>query len=107
MTNADMLLVQDSGASDSGSNLLGFIVPLVIIGGLFYAFLILPQRRRMKGMQALRDSVEIGDEIRTVGGIYGTVNRMDDESVVIDVGGGTTLRISRRAVADKLGDDDE
>ncbi len=64
--------------------------------------LIMPQRRRVKAMDELRRSIEIGDEVRTIGGIYGVVRSIEDEDMVIDVGGGTTLRVTRRAIAEKL-----
>jgi preprotein translocase subunit YajC len=84
--------------------LLGLLLPLIIFGGLFYVALILPQRRRQKQMQELRNSVQVGDQIRTIGGILGRVSRIDGDEVVIDVGGGTNLSITSRAIAEKLGE---
>ena len=55
-------------------------------------------------MQQLRNSVQAGDQIRTIGGIFGRVTRVDGDEVVIDVGGGTNLTITSRAIAEKLGD---
>ena len=99
-TSGLVLAFQDSG--ESSGSLIGFLLPLIIIGGLFYFMLIMPQRRRMKAMEELRGSIEIGDEVRTVGGIYGVVRSIEDDDMVIDVGGGTVLRVAKRAVADKL-----
>jgi preprotein translocase subunit YajC len=90
-----------------GTNWLGFLFPLVILGGLFYVLLILPQRRRQKQSQQLQSAITVGDDVRTVGGIFGTVRAEDDETFTIDVGGGTTMRIAKRAVAERLGDDTE
>jgi preprotein translocase subunit YajC len=74
---------------------------------LFYLLLVMPQRRRAKKAQELRDSIDIGDEVRTIGGIYGTVRSEDGETFTIDIGGGSTMRIAKRAVADRVGDDSE
>ena len=93
-------------AASSGS-LLGLLLPLIIFGGLFYVALILPQRRRQRQMQELRDSVEVGDQIRTIGGILGRVTRIDGDEATIDVGGGTTFNVTVRAIAEKLGDREE
>jgi preprotein translocase subunit YajC len=93
--------------TESGSSLVGFLLPIAILGGLFYLLLVMPQRRRAKKAKELRDSIAVGDEIRTIGGIYGTIRSEDDESFSIDIGGGSTMRISRRAVAERLGDDSE
>ncbi len=95
-----LLAFQDNG--EASGSLVGFLLPLIIIGGLFYFMLIMPQRRRVKAMDELRRSIEVGDEVRTVGGIYGVVRSIEDEDMVIDVGGGTMLRVAKRAVAEKL-----
>lgn len=101
-----LLLAAEEGGEQTGS-LLGLLLPLIIFGGLFYVALILPQRRRQRQMQELRNSVEVGDQIRTIGGILGRVTRIDGDEAVIDVGGGTNLTITVRAVAEKLGDKEE
>jgi preprotein translocase subunit YajC len=93
--------------SETGSSALGFLLPIAILGGLFYLLLVMPQRRRAKKAQELRDSIDIGDEVRTIGGIYGTVRSEDGETFTIDIGGGSTMRIAKRAVADRVGDDSE
>lgn len=101
-----LLLATDEGADTSGS-LLGLLFPLIIFGGLFYVALILPQRRRQKNMQQLRDSIAVGDQIRTIGGILGRVTRIDGDEATIDVGGGMKLNLTVRALAEKLGDTEE
>ena len=100
LATSGLLAYQDAEATGS---LLGLLLPLIVIGGLFYFLLIMPQRRRMKAMESLRSSIDVGDEVRTVGGIYGVVRAIEDDEMVIDVGGGTTLRVVRRAVAEKIG----
>ena len=102
-----LLLATDEAADSSATNLLGLLIPLVIFGGLFYVALILPQRRRQRQMTDLRSSIEVGDQIRTIGGILGRVTRIDGDDATIDVGGGTTLSLTVRAIAEKLGDSQE
>ncbi|MDJ0663695.1 MAG: preprotein translocase subunit YajC [Acidimicrobiia bacterium] len=101
-----MLLATEEGSEATGS-LLGLLFPLIIFGGLFYVALILPQRRRQRQMQELRDSIVVGDQVRTIGGILGRVDRIDGDEAVIDVGGGTKLTVTLRALAEKLGDTKE
>lgn len=96
-----LVLAQESG-TETQVNPLGFLLPIIVIGGIFYLLLVLPQRRRMKRMEEMRSAIGIGDEIRTVGGIYGFVRAEDDDTFTIDVGGGTTMRIAKRAVAEKI-----
>jgi|GEM_PF-1315883 len=99
-------LLAFTDATDStgstGGGLVGFFLPLVVLGGLFYFMLILPQRKRMKTVEQMRRAVSVGDEVRTIGGIYGVVKSMTDEEVVLDVGNGITLRVVKRAVAERL-----
>lgn len=90
-----------------GSSALGFLLPIAILGVVFYLLLVMPQRKRAKKAQALRESLGIGDEVRTIGGIYGTIRSEDDETFTLDIGGGTTMRISKRAVAERTQDDSE
>lgn len=101
-----LILAQESDGT-SQSNPLAFLLPLVILGGLFYVILILPQRRRMKKAQQMRDSIGVGDEVRTVGGIYGTVREEIGETFLLDLGAGTTIRIAKRAVAERMEADEE
>ncbi|MEN8233891.1 MAG: preprotein translocase subunit YajC [Actinomycetota bacterium] len=91
--------------AESQGSALGFLLPLVILGGLFYLLLVLPQRRRAKKMDELRSSIGVGDQIRTIGGIFGTVRSEDDKTFTIDIGGGSTMRITKQAVAERIGDD--
>ncbi|MGB5167221.1 MAG: preprotein translocase subunit YajC [Acidimicrobiia bacterium] len=93
--------------TESSGSTLGFLLPIAILGGLFYLLLVLPQRRRAKKAKELRDSIEVGDEVRTIGGIYGTIRSEDDETFTIDIGGGSTMRIAKRAISERIGDDSE
>ena len=66
---------------------------------LLWAFLIRPQRRKQQEQQQLLASVEPGDEILTVGGIYGIVTEIDDEDdLIVEIAEGIQVRIARRAV---------
>ena len=101
---AQLIIAQE--ATDGGGSAIGFLLPLVILGGLFYVLLILPQRRRQKKMEQMRSDIEVGDEIRTIGGIIGTVVNDADDIFTIDIGGGQHMRVVKRAVAGKVEDED-
>jgi preprotein translocase subunit YajC len=93
------------GQSDGGSSALSFLFPIVIMGGLFYVLLILPQRRRRKKADQMRADIGIGAEIRTIGGIVGTVVDEDDETYTIDLGD-STMKIIKRAIAERTDTDE-
>jgi preprotein translocase subunit YajC len=97
-----ILAQTDGGGSEGGSFLITILFYAVIIGGLFYFMLIRPQRTRARRHQELVSALEIGDEVQTIGGIYGTIEYMDDETAVLQIEGGGRLRVARRALADKV-----
>lgn len=97
-----MIVAQE--ASDGGSAI-AFLFPLLILGGLFYVLLILPQRRRAKKMDQLRSEIGIGDDVRTIGGILGTVVDEDDETFTVDIGG-QRMRVVKRAIAERIDSDE-
>ena len=89
-------------ADSSGGGIVSSIFLFAIIGGVFYMFIIRPQRKRMADMRSLHSSLGPGDEVRTVGGMIGTIRSMEDDVVELDMGGGTTLRFTKQAIATKL-----
>jgi preprotein translocase subunit YajC len=77
----------------------GMIIFIVVIFGIFYLLMIRPQRRRQKEHQDMMQSLQKGDKVITAGGIYGTIDSLSDDSVVIKTEGGSLLRVSRGSVA--------
>jgi len=68
---------------------------------IFYFLLIRPQRKRQQNQAKLASDLKPGDKIITWSGIYGEVASLDEETVVVRVESGTTIRIARMAVAQK------
>jgi preprotein translocase subunit YajC len=66
---------------------------------LIWLFIMLPQRRRQSTHQKMLDSLKVGDEVLTAGGIYGYVTELAQEEIAIEVADGVELRIAKRAVA--------
>jgi preprotein translocase subunit YajC len=105
MPQAAFFLAPIVAQTEDGGSWIGLVLPLIILGGLFYVMLYLPRRKQAKRAAELMTSIAIGDEIRTIGGVYGTVRSIDEETYTIDVGGGTTIRFAKRAIAARLGGD--
>ena len=101
-----VLLAQAEGG---GGSTLGLLVPLVLMGVLFYFLLIRPQQRRARAQRDLISSVEVGDEIMTAGGILGTVTAMDDddELLTVEIAPGTRIRVVKRAVSQRFVEEEE
>jgi preprotein translocase subunit YajC len=91
----------------SGSGLVAFL-PLILMGGVLYFIMIRPQKRQRQAQQALLNSLEVGDEVMTAGGIFGTIVDIDeDEDVLtVEVAPGTNLRMIRAGVSRKLVEDE-
>ncbi len=75
------------------------IIFLVLIFGTFYFLLIRPQRKRQKQHDELVQELQKGDRVITAGGIYGVVESISDESVVLKIEAGTTIRVAKGSVA--------
>ncbi len=62
------------------------IIPLILLIVIMYFLMIRPQKKREKETTAMRNSVQVGDEIVTIGGICGKIVKTKDETIVIQVG---------------------
>ncbi|MGN0741253.1 MAG: preprotein translocase subunit YajC [Candidatus Fimadaptatus sp.] len=76
----------ETGEVNMLGSMLSLIVPLLLMGVVFYFFLIRPQRKKDKAVKNMLDALKTGDRICTIGGIYGTVDRLKDDTVTILVG---------------------
>ncbi|RHT88961.1 preprotein translocase subunit YajC [Butyricicoccus sp. AM27-36] len=87
--------------SDYGAIIAQFL-PFVVLIVVFYFFLIRPQRKRDKQERDMRNSIEIGDEISTIGGFIGRVVSIKDDVLVIESSSDRTkLKIYRWAIRGK------
>jgi len=90
-------------ASAKPTNALVSLLPLIVIFGLFYAFMIRPQRQRQRRQTALLQELAVGDEVQTAAGMFGHVVQLSDEFVWVELAPGTTVKMLRRAVIGKVG----
>ena len=100
------ILAQESG--QAGSSLIGLALPVLMIVG-FYFLLIRPQRNRQRAQQTLLASLEVGDEVMTTGGIYGTIVEIDDDegTVTVEIAPGTRVRMVRQGIAQRFVEDEQ
>jgi preprotein translocase subunit YajC len=78
---------------------LGMFLPMIIVMGIFYVMLILPQQRQRKKTQAMLAALKNGDKIVTTSGIYGTVSGIDGDTVILKIADQVKIRITRSAIA--------
>ena len=92
--------VPPEGGAEGGSGLT-LIIILVLMFAMFYLLFIRPQRKRQKEHQDLMQELKRGDRVITAGGIYGVIESVSEDSVVIKVESGVTMRVARGSVAGK------
>jgi len=95
-------------AANNQSNPVALFLPLVLLGAVFYFLLIRPQQRRVRAQQALINSVEVGDEVMTSGGIFGTIVAIDEDEgiVTVEIAPGTKVRMVKSGIARRLTEDE-
>jgi preprotein translocase subunit YajC len=86
---------------------MGPLIAIALMFLVFWVLIILPQQRRVRAHQALVRSIEVGDEVMTTSGLYGTIATLDTDDVTLEVAPGTTLRFARGAIAKKIVDEPE
>jgi preprotein translocase subunit YajC len=83
------------------------LIFLVVMVAIFYFLLIRPQKKRVEQHRQLVESIGLGDEIVTIGGLFGRITDEDEETFELEVALGTRVRLLKSAVARKVDDVDE
>jgi preprotein translocase subunit YajC len=73
-------------------------IMLIAIFVVMYFFMIRPQQKRQKELRKFRESLQKGDRVVTVGGIYGTISEIKDSYVLIEVDGNVRIRFDKSSV---------
>ena len=89
----------ESSASSAGTNPWGTVIMLVVVLVAFYFFLIRPQKKQEKVANDMRNSLQVGDEITTIGGVIGKIVSIKDETITIETSKDKTkIRFLKSAV---------
>jgi len=77
-----------AGAQDPGSpaGMISMFLPMILIVGVFYFLMIRPQRKKDKKVKDMLANLKPGDRVVTIGGIYGTIKGLREDSVILSVG---------------------
>ena len=89
----------EAPAEGGGTSTIYLIVFLVLIFAFFYFVMIRPQRKKQKEHQQMTEQLKRGDRIITIGGIHGQIDSISEDSVVIKVESGMTIRMARNSIA--------
>ena len=91
-------ILQAAGAAPSTTSSLMTWGMLILIFVVMWFFMIRPQRKQQKELQAFRDGLKKGDKVVTVGGIFGTVEEVKDDSILLKVDKEVKLRVAKSSV---------
>lgn len=101
-------LLAQSDSAQGGGSLAALALPLLMLVG-FYFLLIRPQRNRQRAQQTMLSALEVGDDVMTTGGIFGTVTEIDeDEGVVtVEIAPGTRVKMVRQGISQRFVEDED
>src|SRR3954471_15934393 len=102
MTNFALIFQAGGG----GGSIFGMLAPFVLIFGVFYFLIIIPQRKRQKALQEMIATLKAGDRIITTGGIIATVTAVRERSLLVRTADKSILEVTRASVAGMHGEEE-
>lgn len=91
--------------NDGGGSLIVSLIPILLIFGIFYFLVILPQKRQRQQLQEMIANLKINDEIVTSGGVIGKIKEIRETSFIIQSAEKSFLEIGKQAVIGKKADE--
>ena len=86
------------GQATEGQNPLTQFLPLLLIIVVFYFFMIRPQMKRQKDLRKYREALQKGDKVITTGGIYGKIDSMKDNYIIVEIDNNVKIKIDKSAI---------
>ena len=74
------------------------LMPFVLVVGIFYFVILLPMKRRQQKVQAFLGALKVGDQIVTSGGLFGTITRLSEQAIQVQIADKVRVDVSRNAV---------
>jgi preprotein translocase subunit YajC len=74
------------------------LIPFALVLAIFYFVILLPMKRRQKKVQAFLDGLKVGDKVVTSGGIFGSIAKLGDVSIQLQIAPNVRVDVSRAAV---------
>ena len=89
---------QAGGAQVARPNMLGALLPFVLVFVIFYLLIIMPQRKKQKKHMEMVENLKPGDRIITTGGIYGSIMGVQKDLIELKISSNTNIKITKSAV---------
>ena len=74
------------------------LIPFALVLGIFYFVILLPMKRRQKKVQEFLDGLKVGDRVVTTGGIFGSITKITDQSIQLQIAPNVRVDVSRAAI---------
>ena len=74
------------------------LIPFALMIGIFYVLVLMPMRKRQKKVQDFQSALKVGDRVITTGGIYGTITKLEPQSVKVQIADKVQIEIARAAI---------
>jgi preprotein translocase subunit YajC len=85
-------------APDSGVSPWVQLVPFALVLGIFYFIILVPMKRRQKKVQEFLEGLKVGDRIITTGGIYGSIVKLGEQSIQLQIADKVRIEVARSAI---------
>lgn len=97
---ATTVFAMGAGGAEGGGNVFAQFIPLILIFAIFWFLVIRPQQKKSKAHKVLVSELKKGDEVFTDGGIFGTVQKVADDVVTLEISPKVPIRIVRSRIAE-------
>lgn len=87
------------GPAPEGQNPLISFLPLILVVGVFYFFMIRPQIKKQKDQKKFRENLAKGDKVVTIGGIHGKISEIQDTTVSLEIANAMTIKVEKSAIS--------
>lgn len=99
-----ILLQATTGNANAGGMDWSFMLMIIAMIAIFYFFMIAPQQKKQKKINAFRDSLKKGDKVMTAGGIYGRIREVKDNYMLLEIDNNVTIKIDKNSIYQSMED---
>jgi preprotein translocase subunit YajC len=101
MLDIAFAMAPPSDGAEGGGGLLSLLPPMIMMFAIFYFILIRPQQKKQKENMKMLDELKEGDSVVTLSGIHGTVEKLKDDTVMLQIADNVRIKINRASIAVK------
>ena len=81
------------------------LMPFALMIGIFYVLVLMPMRKRQKKIQDFQSSLKVGDKVITTSGIFGSITKIDDKAIQIQIADKVRIDVARSAIGGYQGEE--